>query len=368
MKIIHLVKYYEPCKGGMESVVKSIVSSINRISSFTHFFVYSNAYNKEQQNYKTIQPRIKTLAVSSPFFIKSQPINFFFPGLRQLLRDNDVVHHHYPFPTMEFVLVRYLKLLKGKKFIITWHANIKNSRWSWIEYLYNPLISILLKRADSIVVTSPQLFEASTILQKYADKIEIVPLSFDDTFKANISRSYPTGRVFNLLFVGKLRKYKGVEYLIEAIKELPVKLFIVGNGEEYQSLLQKANYLDLNDKIVFEPNADDNALLNFYKNCDLFILPSVNEAEAFGVVQLEAMANGLPVINTLLKSGVPHVSLNNETGITVLPKDSNAIKNAIINIIRNKERYELFSKNALERVKIFSEDTMATSYLNIYRN
>lgn len=268
---------------------------------------------------------------------------------------------------MEISLLRYLEKFGKKKFIITWHANIKNSRWSWIEKFYNPMIKKLLDRADYIVVTSPQLFDASDILKSYSDKIKVIPLSFDPKYRISERKETPVDRNFKLLFVGKLRKYKGVEYLIEAIEKLPVRLTIVGNGEEREILQEQVKFLGIEEKIHFITNASDDELSQIYKDSDLFILPSINEAEAFGVVQLEAMANGLPVINTYLDSGVPFVSLNDFSGITVEPKSSESLRSAIVRIIENKELYEEFSLNAIERSSLFTRKKMSESYLDLYK-
>jgi glycosyltransferase involved in cell wall biosynthesis len=367
MKILQLVKYYDPCQGGMESVVKNVVEGVIDYSDDISFTVYSNNHSRnfiksiKEKNRETIIKEI------TPAYLKSQPLNLRYPSLKRLIKDNDIIHHHYPFPTMEFTLLRYLKQMSNKKFIITWHANIKNSRWSWIERIYNPMIEKLLDKADTIIVTSPQLFETSTILQKYGEKIKIIPLSFDPKYLSVNSKKYPLDRCFELLFVGKLRKYKGVQYLIKAVENLDVKLKIVGNGEELQNLNALVEELNIRDKVIFVSDADDSQLAEFYKKADLFVLPSINEAEAFGVVQLEAMANALPVINTNLESGVPFVSLNNYSGITVEPKNVEGLRVAIQMIICNKELYELYSFNALERVKMFSREKMAESYKENYK-
>jgi glycosyltransferase involved in cell wall biosynthesis len=368
MKILQLVKYYDPCQGGMESVVKNIVEGVVEGDNDVSFTVYSN--NHKRNFFKTVVENSAETIIKeiTPFFLKSQPLNLRYPTLKKLIQDNDIIHHHYPFPTMEFTLLRYLKQMSEKKFVITWHANIKNSRWSWIERIYNPMIEKLLDRADAIIVTSPQLFEASEILQKYSEKVKMIPLSFDPKYLSAESKKYPSERCFKLLFVGKLRKYKGVEYLINAIENLDVKLKIVGNGEEIQSLKSLVKALSIEDKVTFVTNADDIELVTYYKQADLFVLPSINEAEAFGVVQLEAMANGLPVINTRLKSGVPFVSLNDFSGITVEPKDADKLRIAIENIICNKDLYERYSSNALERVKMFSREKMSEEYKEIYKS
>lgn len=368
MKILQIVKYYDPCQGGMETVVKNIVEGVVDCFDDISFTVYSN--NHRRNFVKSIKEKNRETIIKeiTPAYLKSQPLNLKYPSLKRLIEDNDVIHHHYPFPTMEFTLLRYLKQMSRKKFIITWHANIKNSRWSWMERIYDPMIEKLLDRADAIIVTSPQLFEASTILQKYRGKVQTIPLSFDPKYASVNSKKYPSDRCFELLFVGKLRKYKGVEYLIKAIENLDVKLKIVGNGEELQNLISLVDELNIRKKVTFVSNADDGQLVEFYKKTDLFVLPSINEAEAFGVVQLEAMANALPVINTNLESGVPFVSLNDYSGITVEPKDVEGLRVAIKKIISNKELYELYSLNALERVKMFSREKMAKAYKDIYQS
>jgi len=368
MKILNIVKYYDPCQGGMESVVKNIVEGIAESYDDINFTVYSNNHERNFGRKNFFFHKIKVIKEITPFYLKSQPLNLRYPLLKKLIKENDVIHHHYPFPTMEITLLRYFKTLQKKRLIITWHANIRNSRWSWIEKFYNPVVKKLLDKAEYIVVTSPKLLEASEILKDYRDKVKVIPLSFDPKYNALESKKFPSHKNFELLFVGKLRKYKGVEYLIAAIEVLPVKLTIVGNGEELQALNEQVNELGISDKVLFVTNANDFQLAQIYKKSDLFVLPSINEAEAFGVVQLEAMANGLPVINTNLESGVPYVSLNDFSGITVEPKSSESLKSAISRIIENKEVYELFSKNALERSKLFTREKMSEAYMNLYND
>jgi rhamnosyl/mannosyltransferase len=368
MKILQIVKYYDPCQGGMETVVKNIVEGVIDCCDDINFTIYSN--NHERNFVKSVELKNRETIIKeiTPAYLKSQPLNLRYPSLKKLIKDNDVIHHHYPFPTMELILLRYLKQMSDKKIVITWHANIKNSRWSWIENIYNPLIEKLLDRADAIIVTSPQLFEASVILQKYSEKVKTIPLSYDSKYSSAESRNYPSDRCFELLFVGKLRQYKGVAYLIKAVESLNVKLKIVGNGEELQNLKTLVKDLHIADKVIFVSNATDDELAECYKKADLFVLPSINEAEAFGVVQLEAMANGLPVINTNLESGVPFVSLNDYSGFTVEPKNVENLKSAIEKIINNKLLYESFSSSSLERVKLFSREKMSEAYLNLYKD
>lgn len=366
MKILQTLKYYYPSKGGTESVVKNLINELIKMGTNISFTVFTNNHDTSFKFHEYYYPQLKILKVPTQFFLRSQPLTFRYNKLAKEILQSDVIHHHYPFPNMELALLRNLKNLAGKKFIITWHANIRNSRWSWIEKFYNPIINRLLERADFIVVTSPQLIEESEILKKYKDKLRVIPLSFDPIFASLKCKEFPSEKEFEILFVGKLRKYKGIEFLIKAIQYLPVKLTIVGDGEELEFLQKLAIILDIKDKIKFITEATDENLIGIYRKSNLFVLPSINEAEAFGVVQLEAMANGLPVINTKLNSGVPYVSLNGYSGLTVNPSSVEELKKAIEEIINNKELYEKFSSNSIERSKIFSRKVMAESYLNLY--
>lgn len=364
MKILQLIKYFEPSKGGMESVAKNLVTGLQKIDNNIQITVFCNNHLRDTKNRIENLLGVRVLRIKS-YFLKSQPISLFFSGLKEEIENSDVIHHHYPFPTMELALLRYRKILKKKKFIITWHANIQNSRWAWIERFYNPIVTRLLNIADTIVVTSPQLLEYSNILQSFKNKIEVIPLSFEANDQ-NVLPKTLDNQTPRLLFVGKLRAYKGIRYLLQAVKELDILLDIVGNGEEEKMIKEYIHFNHLNNKVFVHNDVNDDDLKQFYRNAHIFVLPSINEAEAFGVVQLEALSYGLPVINTNLKSGVPYVSLHNVTGITVNPSDSEALKIAINKMITNRELYASFSKNALDRIKGFTNEKMVENYLKVY--
>ena len=369
MKVLKSIKYYEPSKGGIESVAKNLIEGVNLVKPDINFTVYCNNHElKNKIKIETYRSNLQIIRSPTPIFIKSQPISFNFSNFSKYLADNDIIHHHYPYPTMELSLLKNSKILKSKKLIVTWHANIENSRWAFIKNIYDPMIKRLLNYANHIVITSPQIFEYSNVLKDYEKKIRIIPLSF--TPKIKIS---PKSKVLNkpvkLLFVGKLREYKGLRYLIEAMKLVEnAELNIIGTGEEKDYLLELTKKLSLNNRINFLGYVSDDQLESYYQNSNLFILPSINEAEAFGVVQLEALSHGIPVINTSLKSGVPFVSKHNETGITVPPANTIKLAQAINKIIGDPILYSSLSKNCYERAKKFSNDKMVQSYLDLYND
>ncbi|RZJ77560.1 MAG: glycosyltransferase, partial [Flavobacterium sp.] len=267
MKILQTIKYYDPSKGGMESVAKNIVDGVIENSEGIEFVVYANNHYSSFKKIVSKYNRFESIKESTPFILKSQPLSISYPLLDKLISNSDVVHHHYPFPNMELALLRHQNLLKTKKFIVTWHANINNSRWGWIGKFYNPLIKKLLNLASDIIVTSPQLAEDSAILAHYQDKIRVVPLSFDPKLSHNgdIPRSYPLKRKFKLLFVGKLRAYKGVVFLLEAIKDLEIELYIVGDGEDRQLLVNKTKELNVTHKVFFKSGLSDEQVVAIYQ-------------------------------------------------------------------------------------------------------
>ncbi len=368
MKVLQFVKYYEPSKGGMQSVVKDIVTGVSRLNADYGFMVYCNNHVNSYSTIFEEGTNAKVIREKTPLFFKSQPISFGYKELTNLVSQCDIVHEHYPFPTAEYALLRNKNLLKNKKLVITWHANIENSRWKSLKHFYQPLMKKIIQRADKIIVTSPQLVEYSKYLQSAINKIEVIPLSVNLPKDKSIKfKKLPTqGETVKIMFAGKLREYKGVKYLIQAMAYNNFRLDIVGNGPLEKELKKLAKNLNISDRIFFHSNISDDELYSFYKEAHIFVLPSIKESEAFGIVQLEAMSFGTPVINTNLKSGVPFVSLHNETGLTVPPCDPEGLSLAIKQLAENHKLYETCSKNSLERINLFSVEKMAKSYLNIY--
>jgi glycosyltransferase involved in cell wall biosynthesis len=369
MRILETVKYYEPSKGGMESVVKSIVEGVTYLDSSVNFFIYSNHNFVNSQFEQNTYGNITVIKESTPIIFKSQPLQLSYPYLKNNLDKFDLIHHHYPFPNMEINFLRFKEIIKKRKLIITWHANINNSRWALFEKFYNPFTIKLLNLADKIILTSDQLLYESNILNNFEKKLDVIPLSFDPIFENNslVSKSYNFKEKFKILFVGKLRKYKGIDILIDSIKDLDVYLTIIGDGEEKDNLLSQVASHNISHKVNFLSDCDNLNLIDAYRSANIFVLPSINEAEAFGVVQLEAMANGLPVINTRLNSGVPFVSLDSKTGFTVDPQNIPQLRNAILKLMNDPDLYMEYSKNSILRSKIFSRDTMAKKYHKIFQ-
>ena len=366
MKILNIVKFYYPSMGGMETYVRQLCGGIRK-KGIEASVLTINDVSGVSTGWEMIDS-VPVRRVSCQVRLFSQPISLFFgQEMRKLIVESDLVHLHCPFPNAEM----FSDFFANKPLVVTWCADPANTRWSKILPLFRPALIRVLKIARKIILIGPNLLENSPTLKPYEYKCDVIPLAYSSdmvpeaiTPKSQISSNGGP----KILFVGKLRKYKGVEYLIHALRFLPdARLRVVGKGEEAGNLKQLANKLGIADRITFLENIPNACLSEEYKNADLFVLPSVDASEAFGIVQAEAMSHGLPVINTKLPSSVPFVSLDGLTGVTVPPRDSSALAVAIEKLCKDSAFYENCSRNAVERAKLFSEETMIEKYAEVYR-
>jgi rhamnosyl/mannosyltransferase len=364
MKVLNIVKYYYPSVGGMETYVRQLCSGMPKhgietsILTLNHIAGVKTAWEKIDE--------IPVRRVSCQFRLFSQPVSLSFGAeTKRLISETDLVHLHSPFPNAE-MLYKYI----SKPLVVTCCVDPVNTRWEKLFPLFRPSLIRIFEMARKIVLIGPNLLEHSPTLQPYKQKCEVIPLAY-----SHVKGSGPISTVRKLnqagttiLFVGKLRKYKGVECLIRALQNIPeVLLRVVGNGEELNNLKQLTNKLRIDSRVTFLGNVPTEHLPVEYKNADIFVLPSIDGSEAFGIVQAEAMSYGLPVINTDLPSSVPFVSLNGVTGITIPPSDPVALASAIKKLCDEPIFYEKCSRNAIQRAKLFTEESMIEKYAVIYR-
>ena len=169
--------------------------------------------------------------------------------------------------------------------------------------------------------------------------------------------------------MGRLVYYKGCNVLLRAFAKVPnARLTMVGNGVLLGELQNLAEELGIASRVRFETDLPDSKMAVAFENSDVFVLPSVERSEAFGLVQIEAMAYGKPVINTWLKSGVPYVSLNGKTGLTVNPGDVDALADAMKKLAADPALREQYGKAARERVqKNFTTELMLDQLMKVYQ-
>jgi len=361
MNVLQVNKFYYPKVGGVEEVVQNIAEGLPNQYTSRVLAARSRGWGRSEQHNGINITKTSSLGVAM-----SVPLAPTFPiYLRAAARDADVVHHHLPNPLS--TISQVTAGTSDSAVIATYHSDIV--RQETALKVYKPVLQQFLNRVDRILVTSECLLNNSSILEPYEEKCEIVPLSIDlDVIDAEDPPplNIDTTDSF-ILFVGRLNYYKGVEYLIDAMDRIGATLLIVGEGKRRSDLEQRARDRGVDDRIRFLGYVSNQKLPSLYYAADLFILPSVEPSEAFGIVQLEAMARELPVVNTSLPTGVPWVSKDSRTGLTVPPRNAEALADAINTLLQDDARRRRYGEQARERVeRLFTRDRMLKKIQDIY--
>lgn len=286
----------------------------------------------------------------------------------------DIIQFHMPFPIGD--LATLLSGYKGK-IVVWWHSDVVRQKKMMI--LYKPVMTMFLKRADAIIVATQGHIDGSKYLKPYAHKCVIIPYGVNPVIEKkadewieqskNLKEEKKDTQV-TFLFVGRLVYYKGCRELLEAFCNVQnARLIMVGSGIMEKELKELTVSLRIEDRVLFPGNVSDEKLERYFAECDVFVLPSIARSEAFGLVQIEAMSYGKPVINTNLPSGVPYVSIHKETGLTVEPENPKELAEAMQWMVEHpKERIEM-GKRARMRVKEeFQVSGMLKKVFDLYKN
>lgn len=371
LRVLVFGKFYEPHNlGGVECVAQTLIDLLHQEVAFINL-----VQSKTRQSFNATMPcgakvmgasgwNVDGSLVLSPALIaKAIHICKTFQP--------DLIHLHFPDPMSHLAS---LFLPPSIPRIISWHADIV--RQKKLLKIYRPFLNRILKTAEAIIVATPHHKNSPFLQEKYVNPSKIHTIAYGtpqrffacDTQKVQHIRQTYSNK--NIIFsLGRHVSYKGFDVLIRAMAQLApdVILLLGGQGPLTDSLKNLAQSLNLNQRVHFLGAIADEDLPNFYHACDVFCLPSVTTAEAFGLVQLEAMAAAKPVVSTLLGTGVDFVNQNNITGLTPPPKNAEALAGALGKILDNPHLKESFGAAALQRVKTeFSMEQMKEKTKDLY--
>ena len=286
---------------------------------------------------------------------------------KRLAKWADVIHYHFPWP---FADVLHFATKVNKPTVLTYHSDIVRQRF--LGWLYAPLMRRFLGSIDQIVCTSPNYFATSSVLSRFENKVDIVPIGLDEksyppTDDAMLEKVRDTYGENYFLFVGVLRYYKGLHILLEAMKDAPFKVVIVGSGPTEMELKAQAKALEL-DNVVFAGHVSDAEKVVLFELSRAIVFPSYLRAEAFGITLLEGAMYGKPLISTEVGSGTSHVNIDGETGLVVTPGSSKALRHAMDQMHHRVDMANLMGKRARARfLKLFTGQLMGQRYAQIYR-
>jgi glycosyltransferase involved in cell wall biosynthesis len=370
LKVLQVYKdYYPPVVGGVEGHINLLANGLKARGINVKVLVSNTGSRLERE----VINGIEVVKVPQLGRFASAPLNAGLPSwLRRLGKDADVIHFHFPNPTGE---IASLLAGVGKKVVVTYHSDIV--RQARLVKLYSPVLQRFLKGSDVIIATSPNYLQSSKVLHQFKDKCTVIPFGIDlnrfapdgNTVKqvASIRKTYEGPLA---LFIGKFRYYKGLYVLIEAMKMVQGSLLLVGMGPMESDLKKRAASDDeLKDRVFFLGELSDQDIVSHLHACDVFVFPSIFRSEAFGIVLLEAMACGKPLVSTELGTGTSFVNQHQETGLVVPPNDVKALAGAINYLFANPEVREAFGKAAKARAeKYFCLDRMVEDVIRTYQD
>ncbi len=274
----------------------------------------------------------------------------FAPQLLTKYNSYDVVHLHYPF----FGAAEYVRKPKNGRLVVTYHMDtvgkgLKGLFFAWYAKYIMPKV---LSRADRIMSSSfdylKQSAAAPLFFQNHSKFYE-VPFGVDE------NKFYPhqnkNNQKIKLLFVGGLdfaHYFKGLHLLLNALSQIDtryVEFVVVGDGNLRGMYEKMTKHLGLNETVTFLGNVADVDLPKVYREADIFVFPSVDASEAFGLVVLEAMASGLPIIASDLP-GVRTLVRDGETGFLFPRGNVEELKKVLMKLLQDKNLREQFGRRA----------------------
>ncbi|MFJ3484644.1 glycosyltransferase family 4 protein [Pseudomonas sp. NPDC090202] len=367
IKVLHFFKTYFPETpgGGIEQVIFQLSqgSVAHGIEPHVLFLSTNGSARNETYGNHTIHRSKQDLYVASTGLSLSGIRDF-----KALAAEADIVHYHFPWPYMD--VAHFASRLK-KPSLVSYHSDIVKQKT--LLKLYQPLMNRFLGSVDRIVASSPNYAASSEVLTRFQDKVEIIPYGIDRS-------TYPVPSPARLahwkqqlgerffLFVGALRYYKGLSFLLDAAKLTGLPVVIMGGGHDEAELKAKASALGLSNVKFLGglPDEDKSALLTL---CEAFVFPSHLRSESFGISLLEGAMYGKPMISCEIGSGMSFINIANETGLVVAPRDATALAGAMTTLWNDRELAGRMGLKAAQRYEeVFTAEKMVKSYTALYQD
>lgn len=327
LRVLHVYRTFFPeTQGGLEESIRQLCLATQPLGVENTIFCLA----KQPQPPELLRPEGRLLRARS----WAEPASCNIGGwgalrlLRTAARSADLIHMHYPWPFADLLLpwVR----LPGQPLVVTYVSDVVRQRWA--NALYAPLRWQLLRSASRVVASSPQYARSSPVLQRWQHKLSVIAHCLGTLPAPDAQRlQYWRERVGSgfFLFVGVLRYYKGLEYLLQAAALARQPLLVLGDGPCGPVLRRRGAGLEQVQFLGALPDADKLALLQL---CRALVLPSHLRAEAFGMVLLEAAQMGKPLITCEIGTGTSSINLDGCTGLVVPPADAPALAQALLRL------------------------------------
>lgn len=368
MRILHIAKFYPPAFGGMETAVASMAESVAALGHEVVVLVHAEDGDTVPRH---PAPGVTVLRAPYRLAVGTMAVSAAYARLYRKWRNwADVVHVHAPNPFADLLVALWPP---KAPIVVTWHTDVV--RQKLLKHLVAPLAHALCRRAAVIHCSAEFIWRYSTFLPPYGKKTHVIPFGRSVTEfvaaaadeAAKIATRAAHGGRFALA-VGRLVYYKGFGVLIRAAADLPdLRLVIIGAGPMQADLQETIDSLGVGNRVKLLGGVSTADLAAHYAAADLFVLPSTHRSETFALVQVEAMAAGLPVINTNLPTGVPEVSLDGITGLTVPPGDQTALTQALDRLWTDPAlRHRLGEVGRQRAINVYGTQAAAERFIALY--
>lgn len=363
MRVVHVFKdFYPPTTGGVEQHMQVLCAGLAR-----HMDVSVLVPSRSRRRTEERRDGVQIIRVPEFGRYLSVPLCPSMPAeIRRLAPD--LVHLHFPNPTGD---VAYLLSGCHAPVVMTYHADVM--RRSFLLRPYRLVFQLLARRIRRFILTSHEYLESSAFMSQYRDRCIVIPFGVDlEAFALRAGEVDAAQRLRQrhgerlVLFLGVLRRYKGLDLLVRAMRKVDGHLLIVGRGPR-RALEALTHELGLEGRITFLGEVSDAERRLLLHACDVFALPSTDRREAFGIAQLEAMACGKPVVASDLPTGVRSVTQHGRTGWLVPPGDPDALAGALSLLLEDDHLRAGLGKAARQRVeREFTAERMIARTLDVY--
>jgi rhamnosyl/mannosyltransferase len=344
MKIVHVYKDFDPpIRGGMEGYIAQMCRYQQEWAEVSALTCSRSLRTQSVQRNGTAVKEVGEWGR-----LQGAPLSPAFPWHMRRLKA-DIVVVHVPNPTAE---LGYLMARPPGRLVVRYHSDVVRQRLAM--RFYGAAQMKFLRQAAIILPTSAPYLRTSTVLQQVADRCRVVPLGiptekFVDVDSQRVAELRDHYGEPYVLFCGRHRYYKGLEYAVRAAPHIKARVVLAGTGPEKAACENLAKQLGVD--VAFPGNLSDHDLIAHLHGSALALFPSVERSEAFGAGILEAHVCGRPVVATTLGTGVEYANLHGETGLNVPPRDADALAAAVNELIDSADRREAMGAFAKERVQ-----------------
>ncbi|MEM9183165.1 MAG: glycosyltransferase [Pseudomonadota bacterium] len=368
LRVLHVGKYFPPVPGGIETFCGDLFEAFAATDVKCAMLVH----RKDGVPFPA-SPHLTGVTTRGEALFT--PLAPGFPAaIRRQLKSFEphLLHLHLPNPAAFTVLA--MRAARGIPWVINWHSDVVASQYQWRLRVATPpyrlLESATLRRAAAVVAASHAYAAGSDVLSRLdPEKLHVIPFGIDPArLTQRVPVTWPSAGL-KLAAVGRLTYYKGFDRLLEAMTSIPeASLVLVGDGQERGRLETLIATLGLQDRVRMIHDADDALRNSVIAEADCLCLPSIERTEAFGIVLVEAMALGTPVIATNLPgSGVPYVVDRGGHGLLAEPDNVPSLVERLKEIAGSSSLREQFSQQARANFPQFHIDQTVERFAELYR-